>query len=293
MDLPPLALIELAIEPNAKADQEKLAVALSTMVAEDPVFTVYAEQESGVTIMKGVSESHLDAKVEILRQTYKIDATIGAPQVAYRETLGCNAEVDFTHARVVGPKAEFARVKILFEPGETGSGFVFKNFAVGGAVPEAFIPGVARGLQAAKVFGLLAGFPVIDFKATLIDGAYHDIDSSVLSFEIASRAAFKALRECGSPKLLEPIMKVEVVTSGDDLGEIIRDLTSRRGKVKHTDNAPVITALVPLASMFGYAGNLRGMNQGRAHFTMQFDHYGPVLSPDDGPTYRPAIGMRA
>jgi elongation factor G len=275
----PNPVIEQAIEPKSKADQEKLGVALAKMVAEDPSFTVQTDQESGQTIMKGMGELHLDIKVDILRRTYKVDANIGAPQVAYRESLGKTADIDYTHKKQTGGTGQFARVKIKFEPGEPGSGFIFESAIVGGNVPKEFIPGVEKGLESAKDNGLLAGFPLIDFKATLYDGAYHDVDSSVLAFEIASRAAFRELREKGSPKLLEPIMKVEVLTPDEYLGDVIGDLNSRRGQIQGTDqrgNAQVITAFVPLANMFGYVSNLRGMSQGRAQFTMQYDHYEPV-----------------
>jgi elongation factor G len=275
----PEPVIEIAIEPKSKADQEKLGVALQKLVAEDPSFTVQTDQESGQTIMKGMGELHLDIKVDILRRTYKVDANIGAPQVAYRESLGRAADIDYTHKKQTGGTGQFARVKIKFEPGEPGSGFVFESSIVGGAVPKEYIPGVEKGLESAKENGLLAGFPLIDFKATLYDGAFHDVDSSVLAFEIAARAAFRELREKGSPKLLEPIMKVEVLTPDEYLGDVIGDLNSRRGQIQGTDqrgNAQVITAFVPLANMFGYIGNLRGMSQGRAQFTMQYDHYEPV-----------------
>ena len=275
----PEPVIEIAIEPKSKADQEKLGVALGKMVAEDPSFTVFTDQESGQTIMKGMGELHLDIKVDILKRTYKVEANIGAPQVAYRESLGRAVEIDYTHKKQTGGTGQFARVKLQFAPGEPGSGFVFESKVVGGSVPKEFIPGVQKGLESAKENGLLAGFPLIDFSATLVDGAYHDVDSSVLAFEIASRAAFKELREKGSPKLLEPIMKVEVLTPDEYLGDVIGDLNSRRGQIQGTDqrgNAQVITAFVPLANMFGYIGNLRGMSQGRAQFTMQYDHYDPV-----------------
>jgi elongation factor G len=275
----PEPVIEIAIEPKSKADQEKLGVALGKMVAEDPSFTVFTDQESGQTIMKGMGELHLDIKVDILKRTYKVEANIGAPQVAYRESLGRRTEIDYTHKKQTGGTGQFARVKLVFEPGEPGSGFQFESKIVGGAVPKEFIPGVEKGLESAKENGLLAGFPVIDFKATLIDGAFHDVDSSVLAFEIASRAAFKELREKGGPKLLEPIMKVEVLTPDEYLGDVIGDLNSRRGQIQGTDqrgNAQVVTAFVPLANMFGYIGNLRGMSQGRAQFTMQYDHYEAV-----------------
>jgi len=272
-------VIEIAIEPKSKADQEKLGVALGKMVAEDPSFTVHTDQESGQTIMKGMGELHLDIKVDILKRTYKVEANIGAPQVAYRESLGKRAEIDYTHKKQTGGTGQFARIKLIFEPGEPGSGFKFESKIVGGAVPKEFIPGVEKGLESSKENGLLAGFPLIDFSATLVDGAYHDVDSSVLAFEIAARAAFKELREKGAPKLLEPIMKVEVLTPDEYLGDVIGDLNSRRGQIQGTDqrgNAQVVTAFVPLANMFGYIGNLRGMSQGRAQFTMQYDHYEAV-----------------
>jgi elongation factor G len=275
----PEPVIEIAIEPKSKADQEKLGVALAKMVAEDPSFTVHTDQESGQTIMKGMGELHLDIKVDILKRTYKVEANIGAPQVAYRESLGKVADIDYTHKKQTGGTGQFARVKIKFEPGEQGSGFVFESAIVGGAVPKEYIPGVQKGIESAKDNGLLAGFPLIDFKATLYDGGYHDVDSSVLAFEIAARAAFKELREKGAPKLLEPIMKVEVLTPDEYMGDVIGDLNSRRGQIQGTEtrgNAQVVTAFVPLANMFGYINNLRSFSQGRAQFTMQYDHYDPV-----------------
>ena len=275
----PAPVIEIAVEPKSKADQEKLGVALAKLAAEDPSFTVSTDHESGQTILKGMGELHLDIKIDILKRTYKVEANIGAPQVAYRESLGKKAEIDYTHKKQTGGTGQFARVKLVFEPGEPGSGFVFESGIVGGAVPKEYIPGVSKGLESAKDNGLLAGFPLIDFKATLIDGAYHDVDSSVLAFEIASRAAFKELRTKGAPKLLEPIMAVEVVTPEEYLGSVIGDLNGRRGQIQGQDvrgNAIVINAFVPLANMFGYVNNLRGMSQGRAQFTMQYDHYDPV-----------------
>ena len=275
----PDPVIEIAIEPKSKADQEKLAIALGKMVAEDPSFTVHTDQESGQTIMKGMGELHLDIKVDILRRTYKVDANIGEPQVAYRESLGRKIDIDYTHKKQTGGTGQFARVMITFEPGEPGSGFVFESKIVGGSVPKEFIPGVEKGLESIKDNGLLAGFPLIDFKATLTDGKYHDVDSSVLAFEIAARAAFRELKEKGAPKLLEPIMKVEVLSPDEYLGDVIGDLNSRRGQIQGTEtrgNAQVVTAFVPLASMFGYIGNLRGMSQGRASFSMTYDHYEPV-----------------
>jgi elongation factor G len=275
----PAPVIEIAIEPKSKADQEKLGVALAKMVSEDPSFTVQTDQESGQTIMRGMGELHLDIKVDILKRTYKVEANIGAPQVAYRESLGKVTDIDYTHKKQTGGTGQFARVKIKFEPGEQGSGFVFESSVVGGSVPKEFIPGVEKGLTSAKENGLLAGFPVIDFKATLYDGAFHDVDSSVLAFEIASRAAFRELRERGAPKLLEPIMKVEVVTPDEYMGDVIGDLNSRRGQIQGTEtrgNAQVVTAYVPLANMFGYINTLRSFSQGRANFSMTYDHYDPV-----------------
>jgi elongation factor G len=275
----PAPVIEITVEPKTKADQEKLGVALAKLAAEDPSFTVSTDHESGETRLKGMGELHLDIKIDILRRTYKVDANIGAPQVAYRESLSRRAEIDYTHKKQTGGTGQFARVKLVFEPGAPGSGFVFESAIVGGAVPKEYIPGVEKGLMSVKDNGLLAGFPLIDFKATLVDGAYHDVDSSVLAFEIAARAAFKELREKGGPKLLEPIMAVEVVSPEEYLGSVIGDLNSRRGQIQGQDvrgNATVINAFVPLANMFGYVNTLRGMSQGRAQFTMQFDHYDTV-----------------
>ncbi|MCR5875358.1 elongation factor G [Phenylobacterium sp. J426] len=275
----PAPVIEIAVEPKSKADQEKLGVALAKLAAEDPSFTVSTDHESGQTILKGMGELHLDIKIDILKRTYKVEANIGAPQVAYRESISRRAEIDYTHKKQTGGTGQFARVKLVFEPGEPGSGFVFESAIVGGAVPKEYVPGVQKGLESAKENGLLAGFPLIDFKATLVDGAFHDVDSSVLAFEIASRAAFKELREKAAPKLLEPIMSVEVVTPEEYLGSVIGDLNGRRGQIQGQDmrgNATVINAYVPLANMFGYVNNLRGMSQGRAQFTMQFSHYDTV-----------------
>jgi elongation factor G len=275
----PAPVIEISVEPKTKADQEKLGVALAKLASEDPSFTVSTDHESGQTILKGMGELHLDIKIDILKRTYKVEATIGAPQVAYRESLGRKVDIDYTHKKQTGGTGQFARVMLTFEPGEPGSGFVFENSIVGGAVPKEYIPGVEKGLNSSKDNGLLAGFPLIDFKATLTDGKYHDVDSSVLAFEIAARAAFRELREKGAPKLLEPIMAVEVVTPEDYLGSVIGDLNGRRGMIQGQDmrgNATVVNAFVPLANMFGYVNTLRGMSQGRAAFTMQYDHYEPV-----------------
>jgi elongation factor G len=275
----PQPVIELAIEPKTKADQEKLGVALAKLAAEDPSFRVSTDHETGQTILKGMGELHLDIKVDILRRTYKVEANVGAPQVAYREKLGKPVTIDYTHKKQSGGSGQFARVIIKFEPGEPGTGFVFDSAIVGGSVPKEFVPGVEKGLEMSKDNGLLAGFPVIDVKATLIDGAYHDVDSSVLAFQIAAQAAFRELKEKGDPKLLEPIMKVECVSPEEYVGSVIGDLNSRRGMIQGQDmrgNATVINAMVPLANMFGYVNTLRSFSQGRAQFTMQFDHYEEV-----------------
>src|SRR5580658_4050989 len=275
----PDPVIEIAIEPKSKADQEKLGVALSKLAAEDPSFRVSTDPESGQTILKGMGELHLDIKVDILKRTYKVDASIGAPQVAYRERLTKKTEIDYTHKKQTGGSGQFAKVKIVFEPAEPGEGSSFESKVVGGTVPKEYIPGVEKGINSVMGSGILAGFPVVDVKATLIDGAYHDVDSSVLAFEIAARAAFReALRE-GGPVLLEPIMKVEVVTPEEHTGFVMGDLLSRRGHVQGQDmraNAVVINAMVPLSNMFGYVNQLRSGTQGRANFTMQFDHYEQV-----------------
>ncbi|MBU6156645.1 MAG: elongation factor G [Alphaproteobacteria bacterium] len=275
----PEPVISVAIEPKTKGDQEKMGVALARLAQEDPSFRVSVDEESGQTILKGMGELHLDIKVDILRRTYKVEANIGAPQVAYRETLTKSVEIDYTHKKQTGGSGQFARVKIVFEPLAAGSGFIFENDIVGGSVPKEYVPGVEKGLNASRENGVLAGFPLIDFKATLIDGAYHEVDSNVLTFEIASRAAFRELKERKAVKLLEPMMKVEVVTPEDFMGGVIGDLNSRRGQVQGTDqrgNAQVITAMVPLANMFGYVNTLRSMSQGRASYSMQFDHYEDV-----------------
>jgi len=275
----PEPVIEIAIEPKSKADQEKLGIALSKLAAEDPSFRVSTDQESGQTILKGMGELHLDIKVDILRRTYKVDANIGAPQVAYREKLTKRVEIDETHKKQTGGTGQFARVKIIFEPGEPGAGSSFESSIIGGAVPKEYIPGVEKGINSVMNAGVLAGFPVVDVKATLIDGAFHDVDSSVLAFEICSRAAFRrALKEGGSV-LLEPIMKVEVTTPEDYTGSVMGDLLSRRGQVQGQDmrgNAVIINAMVPLANMFGYVNQLRSFSQGRANYSMQFDHYEQV-----------------
>jgi elongation factor G len=272
----PEPVIEIAIEPKSKADQEKLGVALAKLAAEDPSFRVSTDHESGQTILKGMGELHLDIKVDILRRTYKVDANIGAPQVAFRERITKRAEVDYTHKKQTGGTGQFARVKFVVEPNEPGKGFEFESKVVGGSVPKEYIPGVEKGLNSVLTSGVVAGFPVVDVKVQLVDGAYHDVDSSALAFEIASRAAFREALQKGKSVLLEPIMKVEVVTPEDYTGSVIGDLNSRRGQIQGQDmrgNANVINAMVPLMNMFGYVNNLRSMSQGRATFTMQFDHY--------------------
>jgi elongation factor G len=275
----PDPVIEIAIEPKSKADQEKLGVALAKLAAEDPSFRVSTDQESGQTILKGMGELHLDIKVDILKRTYKVEANIGAPQVAYRERITRTVTKDYTHKKQTGGSGQYARLKIVCEPLPAGKGFLFESKIVGGTVPKEYVPGVEKGLESVLGSGVLAGFPVVDLKVTLVDGDYHDVDSSALAFEIAARAALReALRE-GAPVLLEPIMKVEVVTPEDYTGAVIGDLNSRRGQIQGQDmrgNANVINAMVPLANMFGYVNNLRSMSQGRATFTMQFDHYAEV-----------------
>jgi elongation factor G len=275
----PDPVIEIAIEPKSKADQEKLGVALSKLAAEDPSFRVSTDPESGQTILKGMGELHLDIKVDILKRTYKVDANIGAPQVAYREKLTRKTEIDYTHKKQSGGSGQFARVKLVFEPAEPGAGSSFDSKVVGGAVPKEYIPGVEKGVNSVLGAGVLAGFPVVDVRATLVDGAYHDVDSSALAFEIAARAAFREGLQKGGSVLLEPIMKVEVVTPEEHTGFVMGDLLSRRGHVLGQDmraNAVVINAMVPLSNMFGYVNQLRSGTQGRANFTMQFDHYEQV-----------------
>jgi elongation factor G len=272
----PDPVIEVAVEPKTKGDQEKLGVALNRLAQEDPSFRVSVDHESGQTIIKGMGELHLDIIVDRMRREFKVEANVGAPQVAFRETVSKRADVDYTHKKQTGGSGQFARVKMTIEPNEAGKGFEFENKVVGGNVPKEYIPGVAKGVQSVVESGVLAGFPMLDVKVTLTDGAYHDVDSSVMAFEIAARAAFREGALKAGPKLLEPIMKVEVVTPEDYVGGIIGDLTSRRGQVRGQEtrgNASVISAMVPLANMFGYVNNLRSMSQGRAQFTMQFDHY--------------------
>jgi elongation factor G len=275
----PDPVIEIAVEPKTKSDQEKMSVALARLATEDPSFRVTVDHESGQTVIKGMGELHLDVIVDRMKREFKVDANVGAPQVAYRETISRVADVDYTHKKQTGGAGQFARVKIRFEPLPPGSGFEFVNEVVGGNVPKEYIPGVEKGIRASMDSGPLAGFPVIDFRATLYDGAYHDVDSSVLAFEIAARAAFKEGIMKAGPKLLEPVMRVEVVTPEEYMGDVIGDLNSRRGQVTGMDtrgNARVVTAMVPLANMFGYVNTLRSMSQGRAQYTMHFDHYEQV-----------------
>ncbi|ATO57193.1 elongation factor G [Bartonella sp. 1-1C] len=274
----PEPVIEIAIEPKTKADQEKMGLALSRLAAEDPSFRVKSDEESGQTIIAGMGELHLDIIVDRMRREFKVEANVGQPQVAYRESITKVAEIDYTHKKQSGGAGQFARVKIVFEPHD-GDDFVFESKIVGGAVPKEYIPGVQKGIESVMGSGPLAGFPMLGVKATLIDGGYHDVDSSVLAFEIAARAAFREGAQKAGAQLLEPIMKVEVVTPEDYVGDVIGDLNSRRGQISGTEArgiATVVNAMVPLANMFGYVNTLRSMSQGRAQYTMQFDHYEPV-----------------
>ena len=274
----PDPVIEIAIEPKSKNDQEKMSTGLQRLAAEDPSFRVSSDIESGQTIMRGMGELHLDILVDRLKREFKVEANIGAPQVAYRETITKEVEIDYTHKKQSGGSGQFARVKIKFAPLAEG-GFEFNSSIVGGSVPREFIPGVEKGLNQAKDTGIIAGFPVIDFQAELVDGASHDVDSSVLAFEIAARAAFREAMDKAAARLLEPVMKVEVLTPEEYVGDIIGDLNSRRGQVGGMDqrgNARAIDAMVPLANMFGYINTLRSMSQGRAQYSMQFDHYEQV-----------------
>ncbi|WP_085900481.1 elongation factor G [Kiloniella majae] len=275
----PEPVIEVAVEPKTKADQEKMGIALNRLAQEDPSFRVSSDNESGQTVIKGMGELHLDILVDRMRREFKVDANVGAPQVAYRETITRKCEIDYTHKKQSGGSGQFARIKVEFEPLEPGSGFEFESKIVGGSVPREYIPGVEKGLTQSNDAGVVAGFPMIDYKATLIDGASHDVDSSVLAFEIAAKAAFREGIPKGGSVLLEPVMKVEVVTPDEYMGDIIGDLNSRRGQVQGMDargNAQVINAMVPLANMFGYVNNLRSMSQGRAQYSMVFDHYEQV-----------------
>jgi elongation factor G len=275
----PNPVIEMKIEPRTKADQEKMATALHTMALEDPSFRVSVDQESGETILKGMGELHLDIKVDILKRTYGVEANVGAPQVAYRETLARATEVDYTHKKQTGGTGQFARVKLRLEPNVIGKGNEFETEIVGGTVPKEYIPGVEKGVNSVWDNGVLIGFPLVDMKVTLFDGAFHEVDSSAIAFEIATRSAMKEGCEKGGVKILEPIMDVEVVTPGDFVGGIIGDINSRRGQIRTQEmrgNATVIRANVPLANMFGYVSQLRSQSTGRASYTMQFAHYAEV-----------------
>ncbi len=275
----PDPVIEIAVEPKTKADQEKMGLALARLAAEDPSFRVTTDEESGQTVIKGMGELHLEIIVDRMKREFKVDANVGAPQVAYRETISVPSDVDYSHKKQSGGAGQFARVKIKFEPYEGDEEFIFENTVVGGNVPREYIPGVEKGLKSQMTTGVLAGFPVVGVKATLYDGGYHDVDSSVLAFEIAARAAFRQGMRESKPKIMEPMMKVEVVTPDDYMGDIIGDLNSRRGRVNNMDTrgiARVVEATVPLANMFGYVNTLRSLSQGRAQFSMVFDHYEDV-----------------
>ena len=275
----PDPVLEIAVEPKTNADQEKMGEALGRLAREDPSFRVSSDEESGQTIIKGMGELHLDIIVDRMKREFKVEANIGAPQVAYRETILGNAEFDYIHKKQSGGAGQFARVKLAIEPLEPGKGREVENKIKGGSIPKEFIPGVEKGIESVSDSGILAGFPIIDYKVTIVDGLHHDVDSSVLAFEIASRHCFKEVCTRASLKLLEPIMRVEIVTPEDYMGDVIGDLNSRRGHVDGTEsrgNVTVITAMVPLANMFGYVNNLRSMSQGRAQYSMFFDHYEKV-----------------
>jgi elongation factor G len=289
-------LVEIAIESKSKADAEKLGVALVKLAAEDPAFGVSTDHESGQTILRGVSELHLDAKLETLRRTYDIDPRVGAPQVAFRERIVRPAEVEYTYKKQSGGSGRFAAVKLRVEPNGPGKGYRFESRIAGSAVPREYIPAIEKGIESVLSAGVVAGYPVVDIKVELIDGKYHDIDSSALAFEIAARAAFREALQKAGPVLLEPIMKVEVVAPEGCIGSIVGDMNLRRGQIQGQDTRGklnVVHAMVPLMNMFGYVNDLRSMSQGRATFTMQFDHYAPASPPEDDPPFRPAIGMRA
>jgi len=275
----PDPVIELAVEPKTTADQEKMSFALSRLAAEDPSFRVSSDKETGQTVIKGMGELHLEIIVDRMKREFKVEANVGAPQVAYRETITKSAEVDYTHKKQTGGAGQFARIKVIFEPLSPGAGFQFESKIFGGAVPKEYIPAVEKGIDSIRDSGIVAGYPMIDFKVTLIDGAFHEVDSSTMAFETAARYAFKEGMPKADPKLLEPIMKVEVVTPDEYMGDIIGDLNSRRGQVQSMEprgNAQVINAHVPLAEMFGYVNTLRSLSQGRAQYTMQFEHYDHV-----------------
>ena len=275
----PDPVLEIAVEPKTNADQEKMGEALGRLAREDPSFRVSSDEESGQTIIKGMGELHLDIIVDRMKREFKVEANIGAPQVAYRETILGNAEFDYIHKKQSGGAGQFARVKLAIEPLESGKGREVENKIKGGSIPKEFIPGVEKGIESVSDSGILAGFPIIDYKVTIVDGLHHDVDSSVLAFEIASRHCFKEVCTRASLKLLEPIMRVEIITPEDYMGDVIGDLNSRRGQINTQEqrgNATVITSMVPLANMFGYINSLRSMSQGRAQYSMFFDHYDKV-----------------
>ena len=294
----PQWLIEVAIEPKSRSGQERLSAALTRLAAEDPSFRFSTDPESGQIILKGMGEFELAGKIDLLKNVYGIDANIGAPQVAFLERVTRRAEQSYTYKKQTGRTGQFAAVTIVVEPNEPGSGYEFESVLAGNAVPQQFIPAVKKGVESVLPSGVVAGFPVVDVKVRLIDGKYHDVDSSALAFEIAARAAFREALQKGKSVLLEPIMKVEVITPAAYAGAVVGDLNSRRGKIRDQDirdDSHVVTAIVPLMGMFGYPNNLRSMSQGHASFTMQFDHYAeaPPNNDDDPPSFRPAIGMRA
>jgi elongation factor G len=292
---PPPLLVEMAIEPKSKAEQQKLSTALAKLSADDPLFRVSLDPESGQTIMRGQSEDHLDDKLDMLKGTYKVDANIGAPQVVFRERVTQRVEHSYTHKRQTGGTGQFAAVTLVVEPNEPGKGYEFESKIVGGAVPNEYIPGVEKGLESVLSSGVVAGFPVVDVKVQLIDGKYHDVDSSALAFEIATRACFREALQMGKSVLLEPIMKVAVVTPDEYAQAVIDDIRLRRGEIERRGpNVATVNAVVPLINMFGYASTLQRMSRGRAAFTMQFDRYAPAPPlPEDDPPFPPAIGMRA
>jgi len=275
----PEPVIELSVEPKTKADQEKMGVALNRLSAEDPSFRVSTDHESGQTIIKGMGELHLDIIVDRMRREFKVEANVGAPQVAYREYLAKPVDVDYTHKKQSGGTGQFGRVKVKVTPGERGSGITFVDEIKGGNIPKEYIPAIEKGMRETAASGSLVGFPIIDFEINLYDGSYHDVDSSALAFEIAGRGAMREVAQKAGIKLLEPIMKVEVVTPEEYLGDVIGDMNSRRGQIQGTDtrgNAQVVEAMVPLANMFGYVNQLRSFTQGRANYSMIFSHYDEV-----------------
>ncbi|WP_417308850.1 elongation factor G [Devosia sp.] len=275
----PDPVIEIKVEPKTKADQEKMGLALARLAAEDPSFRVKTDDESGETLIAGMGELHLDILVDRMKREFKVEANVGAPQVAYREAITTRVEHDYTHKKQSGGSGQFARIKFVIEPNEQGQGFLFESAIVGGNVPKEYIPGVQKGVQSVMGSGPIIGFPIVDVKFTLVDGAYHDVDSSVLAFEIAGRAGFREAVNRADPKILEPVMRVEVMTPEDYVGDVIGDLNSRRGQIRGTESRgiiQVIDAMVPLANMFGYVNSLRSMSQGRAQYTMTFDHYEQV-----------------